>query len=565
MAMSPSPLDPYGAATTPARPKKLVPAPGSPAPTTSPVAAVTRPVTPLARLNEEVAANKASERRVAGMYAQQAKIPIVAPLIRDGRSSWTSTRSPESEASVLANMTLGKRINEEQAGQQARVPALRSLTEQVAKQAALDRAKVANAESNRLLAGVGATPSQYIAPTPTPAPTPATKPAVAAPDVRFAGIDAAPEGLYRKPQTAQVPNPNPLSAPSTFRTGDGRNGLLPAGVSMKLGANGVPEFSATGHSVADATAALGNRLQAGVSTQSVGALGGTPTAQSYGAVTGNAAMIDRPGAASTYGQSVLSMPDDNVVSIQRPTGTLRGPDQMAEQYNSREDREARQKLLSGQDSRRFALELIEQHGGRRGRAATEALANLAGAQAALVASGEKLSADATQGRAGRDNVLANTGLEQAGADRRADLGFQAAQMGDATENRRIAASAIERPTLERDADGNIISIAGGRSTNVVDGQGNPVRGMVQGQEMTQLSPDAILKSYDSQERGLQELLFNAPPEEKPALQERIDALSAQRAALLSGGATKVTTVAQVDALPKGARYVAPDGKTYIKN
>ena len=432
-------------------------------------------------------------------------------------------------------------------------------------QAAQDRAKVAAASSNRLLAGVGAAPSPYIAPAATPTPTAAPKPAVAAPNVRFAGIDAAPEGLYRNPQAPPNPNPTTLSAPSTFRTGDGRTGTLPAGVSMKMGANGVPEFSATGQSVADATAAIGPRTQAGVASQSFGKVGGTPTTQSYGAVTGNTAMIDRPGAASTYGLSVLSMPDDNVVSIQRPTGTLRGPDQMAEQYNSREDREARQKLLSDQDSRRFALELIEQHGGRRGRAATDALASLAGAQAGLVASGEKLSADAMQGRAGRDNVLANTGLEQAGADRRADLGFQAARMSDATERYKTDVAAIERPTLKQDAAGNYVNIgSNGIAAPIVDPQGKPVQGMVQGQEAPQISPDAVLKSLDSQERNLLDTLYNAAPDDKPEVQKRIDAISAQRAALLSGGATKVTTVAQVDALPKGARYLAPDGRVYTK-
>lgn len=574
MAMSPSPLDPFGTNTTPARPKKPVSVPGAPAPATSPVAAVTRPVTPLARLKEEVAANQASESRVAGIRAQQAKIPIVAPLIREGRSGWTSTRSPESEASVLANMTLGKRVAEEQAGQQARVPALRSLTEQVNQQAAQDRAKVAAASSNRLLAGVGAAPSPYIAPAPTPTPTAMPKPAVAAPNVRFAGIDAAPDGLYRNPAAPQVANPTPPSAPSTFRTGDGRTGTLPAGVSMKMGANGVPEFSATGQSVADAAAVLGNRTQPGVSTQSFGTLSGTPSIQTFGSVNTNVASIARLGAASTLGMSVLDPRAND--QIARPqvqlgpnqtsgNGAVRGVDQMAEQYASREDREARKKLLSDQDSRRFALELIEQGGGRRGRVATEALANLAGAQTALVAGGEKLSADAIQGRAGRDNVLANTGLEQAGADRRADLGFQAAQMSDATERYKSDVAAIERPTLKQDAAGNYVNIgSNGIAAPIVDPLGKPVQGMVQGQEVQQLSPDAVLRSFDSQERTLHDLMYNATPDDKPEIQQRIDALSAQRAALLSGGATKVTTVAQVDALPKGARYLAPDGRVYTK-
>ena len=116
--------------------------------------------------------------------------------------------------------------------------------------------------------------------------------------------------------------------------------------------------------------------------------------------------IARPGVAPTYGLSVTDPRIDDQRAIARPTlgpnqlavsGTFRGPDAMAEQYNSREDREARNKQLGDIDTALFQLR------GKNDPDSLRALTALTQTRAGLVGGGESLSADAVQGRANRAN------------------------------------------------------------------------------------------------------------------------------------------------------------------
>lgn len=233
-----------------------------------------------------------------------------------------------------------------------------------------------------------------------------------------------------------------------------------------------------------------------------------------------------PTVASTFGQSVRTLPDDSAVSPQPPQMSLRGPDAMAEQYNGREDREARRKLLSDLDSQRFRLEMIAGNPGRRGRAALEALAANAQQQAALVSGGERSSADAIQGRANRDNVLANTALQQDGEDRRTVFTVAGdaargdadraqardlAAMTDATKRTEIAAAQTPKSEYRQLADGSLIQVAGDRATPVKDGSDKAVRMPIQ--DPNTLTGSDVLKAYGDQRAEILKLADSLAPDD----------------------------------------------------
>ena len=263
--------------------------------------------------------------------------------------------------------------------------------------------------------------------------------------------------------------------------------------------------------------------------------------------------------ASTFGQSVLTMPDDNTPRplLSRPTdtggmtlptgGAYRGADAMAEHYNASADREARQKLASDLDSQRFRLDMIAGNPGRRGRAALEALGQNAQQQAALAAVGERLSAEAQQGRANRANTLANTGLEQAGADRRAELAatgadadrsqqLDIARMDDAT--RRAGQDKAETLT---GADGRMWRVgADGTARPVADADGKQIAGaqprdpaaLTQGQVLDSLGSE--LKAATDQLTAMQGINGTATPEQLQAQQAYVQNLQQQIAGARGG-------------------------------
>lgn len=259
-------------------------------------------------------------------------------------------------------------------------------------------------------------------------------------------------------------------------------------------------------------------------------------------------LVTRPlsTVASTFGQPINAMQNNftEPAVVRRPDVAFRGPDAMGEHYRSLEDRDARRKLASDLDSQRFRLELIAGNPGRRGRAALEALGQNAEQQAALAAGGEKLSAEAIQGRAGREATLANTGLEQAGQDRRAEFGAAAgeadraqqlgiARMQDATKRFEIDAGAAKGETITS-ADGTVYRVAGdGTARTVTDAQGNPLRAPV-ARDAGALTPAQRLESINRELSTATEQLTamtglhgTAPPEQVKAQQDYVTSLQEQ--------------------------------------
>lgn len=251
-------------------------------------------------------------------------------------------------------------------------------------------------------------------------------------------------------------------------------------------------------------------------------------------------LIQRQQGAAASGQSVLTMPDDNQPLRRRPQVAVRGAGEMAEYYNARDDLEARQKLASDLDSQRFRLEMIAGNPGRRGRAALEALGQNSQQRASLAAGGERLSAEAIQNRAQRGNVLENTGMEQAGADRRAELAatgadadrsqqFDIARMDDAT--RRAGQDKAETLT---GADGRMWLVgADGTARPVADADGKQIAGaqprdpsaLTQGQVLDSLGSE--LKAATDQLTAMQGINGTSTPEQVQAQQTYVQNLQQQ--------------------------------------
>lgn len=375
-----------------------------------------------------------------------------------------------------------------------------------------------------------ATPGQATNQNPAAPRTPAAAPATSSSPALGVGAPATAGGggTARRPVIgggASVP----------YKTGTGRTGTLPAGIAVVRQSNGVNAFGGTGLSVAGAT-------RPGVQSQNFG------TETTAGPVSGV-----RPRVASTYGQSVISMPNDNVVRSQRPTVAVRGADQMAEHYTSKEVAEAQKKQLSDLDSQRFRLEMIGSNPGRRGRAAIEALGDNARQQSAIVDAQAQAAAGAVQGRAQRDATLANTGLEQSGAMERLQIEDatrrEANQMGYRADMARTNAEST-RPTYQTDADGNLVRVTGTNATNVTNG-GRPVampqpRASAEGQVTPAMQYEAISKQIES-------LMALPPaPEEQQAYNEQLAALEAQRGALLPGNGAQAPA-------PAGMKQVGTSG------
>ena len=363
---------------------------------------------------------------------------------------------------------------------------------------------------------------------PTVAAPPMRKPAL--PGVRFAGTDAEPDNLFKKPstqpaQTSQPGTSTAVASPTTFRTGHGRTGTLPAGISMRIGANGVREFSGTGQSVADATAALGDREPAGVTTQSFGSIA-MPN-------------LARPQVASTYGLSVTDPRADDQKAIARPQlgpnqtaggGTLRGPDQMAEQYASHEDRETLKRVLGDIDTDIFRQSLKLGQGGRNARQAGETIAALRGQQAAIANPMAAQSAAAIQGRAGRDAASDLAEMETRSQERRTEIAganaLQLAGIEDATKRAAIAAE-IAKPHYDQDRQGNYVQIAGTIARPVLYENGRAVQGQV-AKANGEITP---AMQYNALNEQLATLLDNPPMQASSAYDQQVNGLRQQIAAL----------------------------------
>lgn len=286
-----------------------------------------------------------------------------------------------------------------------------------------------------------------------------------------------------------VPKPAPIAAPS-FSNVQGSMKIGPAGYGQPA-----TQASRPGSQVgAGASPAAG----AGSASYYIGGDGKRRTINPDGTIAGTSAnamsvnkqsfgtsavpqaqaSIARPGAvASTYGLPVTDprINDQNSASIARPSGSFRGPDAMSEAYSSREAIEMQKKVLSDLDSARFRQELIEQSGGRRGRAATEALGNIASQQAAIANGMAGQAGAAVQGRAQRDNQFGIAGMEQAGANQRQQMQADVTREGNLLDydakNRATEASLIEKPQYITDDQRRYLRVGADGASPVTDDSG----------------------------------------------------------------------------------------------
>ena len=524
--------------TDPLKPKPAVQPLGTPKP------AIAQP-DPLQAQHKKLRADfDAAGQRATTFRNQQAAIAIPAPIIKEGRMSVSSIPNPATNAAVSARRTLGERAAVEDATRSAMIPAFRNLTTAFQDQTAKNRAVATAGDANRLLSGVGAAtaPVPFIAapaPAVKPSVAPATTSSAAQPRVIYRDQEEAPSSSFRSPApVAAAPKLAPIAQPGGLNTFTGSSGRT---VTVPGGGQGTQGASTTSAPI----------------TTAIASPAGLPMAT-----------IPRPGTASTFGQSVISMPDDNVL-IDRPgsSGTFRGPDAMSEQFRSREDREARQALASDLGTEAFLLR------GKNDPASLRAMADIADTRAGLVSGGERLAAQAIANRGENDTNLATTGMVQQGENRRAEIGFQTVQMQDATENRRITTAAIERPGREfiTDAAGRRLQVVDGRATPITDTSGAAISMPGQQQDNRgQVTPELIYQgARDELDQLLRAPVFGAADD--PGVQahnQRVMTLRQQIAALeqkgSDAGAVKVATKAEFEKLPRGTRYLAPDGRTYTK-
>ena len=267
--------------------------------------------------------------------------------------------------------------------------------------------------------------------------------------------------------------------------------------------------------------------------------------------------------------------------IERPTPAPAGPapdapsgpaPRKADSSAAREAEKAAAKFRSDIGSEIFRLSFAAGRGGRDGRAAKEAIASLMGLAGQSVEGSGKRAVDVASGDRDAAAGADKTGAEQAGADRRAQIDFRAKQMQDGTERYKADLGAIQRPETITDAGGRLLLRQGGETTQVMGPDGQPVT-MPQAVQTQagQITPQDQYKALNDQLTALLKTppMLGAAPEDVAAYNQQVTALQARRDALVGGqakqGAVTVKSAADLAKLPKGATYIAPDGKTYIKN
>lgn len=535
---------------------------------------------PLTALEQQAAATQAgygaSVDRMQTAQKQATGIQIPMPIIQEGRGSFKSIARPGQDAAVTALGALGGVARQEQAKQAAMIPTFNQQAAGLRAQAGSDRATAANLGANKLLAGVGAAPIAAPVAAPRPAAAPPQAAAIASPGVRFAGIDAAPDNFYRNPPGTQPRNAAELDQASKAEVA-ARNQAPRPGTSLGAGASTTAGAGAP--NMAKTVGKFGETVFSNVGSQygtpaTTGTIGSVNT-QNFGnpVVPQAPGSIARPGVASTFGLGVNDPRMNDAIA--RPQvqlgpnqtngfGTLRGPDQMAEQYNSREDREARQATNGNIDTALFMA---------RGKPGSEAaIANLLETKARLNSGAEGLSQEAIQNRGQRDNQFDIAGMEQAGQTQRQQMAGDVTREGNLLDfnakNRETDASLIEKPQYITDDQRRYLRVGPDGAAPVTDAAGNVIQ-MPQTQQ-AQITPDAILKSLDSQEKAITDQLFNAPPEAAASLQERLKSVSAQREQLLRGGgqpqqAKPPAGYPNAKQAPDGKWYVKKDGATYLVN
>lgn len=374
---------------------------------------------------------------------------------------------------------------------------------------------------------------QRAAATPPPPPTPP-------PQIKFAGTDAAPETMFKRPASA-APAPRTaaqLDAASAAEVA-ARTKASPASSSPGVGAPaGTGGGSASGYFIGS------NGVRRNINGDGTIA-GADPNAVSVNrqSMGGSQALTRSQPVASTFGLPVTDpRMNDQVAPAARPTMALRGADAMAEQYNAREDRDARAKLASNLDSERFRLEMIAGNPGRRGRAALQALSENGQQRAALAGNAERLSAEALQGRENRANTLANTGLEQQGLDRRTEQDIML----------RRDALAADQSSVSQVLNGENGTVSLLRRDGTVQGVQNPDGTPLRSPALDrgQLTAADRLTFLRERMKGLEDAIASArsvnPTADVSTFQTQLDSLNKQSQSLLEG--QKPPTAAQVASL-----------------
>lgn len=514
---------------------------------------------PLTALEQQAAATQADYRasvdRMQTAQKQATGIQIPAPIIQEGRGSFKSIARPGQDAAVTALRTLGGVARQEQAKQTAMIPTFNAQAAGLRAQAGADRATAANLGANKLLAGVGAAPIAAPVAAPRPAATPPAPGAIASPGTKprtAAELDQASQAEVAARTSTQPPagQSQGAGAPSAVggtapKPDDPNTYTNGAGVTKRVPMPGTMDATKP---------AIGS-----VNTQNFGT---AVVPQAPGSIA-------RPGIASTFGLSVNDPRIDDQRAIARPQlgpnqlaggGTLRGPDAMAEQYNSREDREARNKVLGDIDTALFLA---------RGKPGSEqVMADLLQTKARVAGGAEQLSAEALQGRANRSNVLANTGMEQAGQTQRQQMAGDVTREGnqlDFQSDIYKTSADIARPDIKQDAAGNYVNLAGGVARPVLDANGKPVQGARQQVDSGAVQPKDALAAINKELASL----VNNPPEmggDATAYNARIAELRAQQAAYLGGQQAKPPAgYPNAKQAPDGKWYVQKDGATYLVN
>lgn len=545
-----NPLDPY----PPKKPKLLgqpdATASTSPAPA-SPTIAAPKLVSPL---QKQAAASQAefgaSVDRMQTAQKQATGIAIPMPIIKEGRGSWSSVARPDTNAAVTALETLGGVARQEQAKQTAMIPTFQAQAAGLRQQAGADRAKAATLGANKLLTGVGA------------APVPIPPPAAARPDFSNVntGFSTRQAPVARTASQLEQASRDEVVARHQVNGPGATGGAIaaPAASGYFEGSDGVRKTINPDGSIA------------GTSSQSIAVARPSfapATAQGDGA--GFRAQVPSTFALSVNDPRI----DDQQTPIARPTGSFRSPDAMSEHYRAKESAEAIAKMSSSIDSQIFARSLAAQRGEP---AAIKAISDLTEQKAGLLSGQAQLSDGAVQGGENRDNRLQITDAEQQGQDRRTDaqirLGdrnsanaFGMALLEDGTKREAIAAE-IARPQYITDREGRYVGVSGNIARPVVDENGNPM--LAKADKATgDITPRDQYAALNDQ---LNSLLNNPPQfqdqsaghnQQVATLRQQIASLEKQ---IREAGATRVTSIAEYNKLPKGTRYLAPDGGVYTK-
>ncbi len=380
-------------------------------------------------------------------------------------------------------------------------------------------------------------------------------PAVARPD--FSNVRT---GFKTLQSPTQPPASTPTGAGASTAAGGAapnRATMRPDGVAVVRQSNGVNAYGANGRSVANAQGTIGSVNQQNFGNPVV------PQAQ---------ASIARPGVASTFGLGVNDPRLDS--QIARPPvqlgpnqtaggGTLASPSSMGRYYANKEDREATQKLLGDIDTQMFMAR------GKNTPSARRLMEGLASAKAQAIGNmAANTTAQANENTRGEFG-LANTGMEQAGAKQRQQMAGDVAREGNLLDFNasmaNTAASLIEKPQYITDDQRRYLRVGPDGAAPVTDAAGNTIQ-MPQTQQAAarDYGAEKQMEAYTDILNGMRDMNGQLPPDAAA----QAAALLAQAPGAQQGGqaqAAKVTSKADLDKLPKGARYLAPDGQVYIKN